>query len=185
VLRASRAPFKTLIGLLLPATALALLILCAPASASTTAASGYPSPLRAVAGEAAQPAEPVSIAINPFDPGRPVPQQFLGLSFEAAALHQLSLYSDRGDLVRLLRSLGPGVLRFGGITADENVAWTDAETPRPAWASSVIDEADLRAIGVLAGRPGALRTARRRTRGRGRSQRPWPLPRGRGDWQRA
>jgi hypothetical protein len=139
---------------LLSAIALALLILCAFASASTAAGDRHPSPLRAVAGEAAQPAEPVSITINPFDPGRPVPQRFLGLSFEAAALHQLSQYSDRGDLVRLLRSLGPGVLRFGGITADENVAWTDAETPRPAWASSVIDEADLRAIGVLARRSG-------------------------------
>ncbi len=30
------------------------------------------------------------------------------------------------------------MLRFGGITADENVGWTDASTPRPAWASSAI-----------------------------------------------
>jgi hypothetical protein len=45
-------------------------------------------------------------------------------------------------------------LRFGGITADENVAWTDAATPRPAWASSAIGPAELRTIGILARRSG-------------------------------
>jgi hypothetical protein len=97
---------------------------------------------------------PVTIAINPFDPGKPVPERFLGLSFEAAALRRLAGYADRGDLVEMLRSLGPGMLRFGGITADENVAWTDAATPKPAWASSTIDAADLHAIGDIARRSG-------------------------------
>jgi hypothetical protein len=97
---------------------------------------------------------PVAVTIDPSAPGAPVPRRFLGLSFEAAALGQLSQYSDRGDLVGLLRSLGPGVLRFGGITADENVAWSDAATPRPAWASSVIGPAQLDALGVLARRSG-------------------------------
>jgi hypothetical protein len=97
---------------------------------------------------------PVAVTIDPFDPGRPVPQRFLGLSFEVAALGQLAEYGDRGNLVGLLRSLGPGMLRFGGITADENVAWTDAATPRPAWASSVIGPAQMRALGVLARRSG-------------------------------
>jgi hypothetical protein len=94
------------------------------------------------------------VTIAPLDPGRPVPQRFLGLSFEAAALGQLAQYARHGNLVGLLRSLGPGMLRFGGITADENVAWTDASTPRPAWASSAIGPAQLRAIGVLARRSG-------------------------------
>jgi hypothetical protein len=97
---------------------------------------------------------PVTVTIDPSAPGPPVPRRFLGLSFEAAALGQLASYSDRGDLVGLLRSLGPGVLRFGGITADENVAWSDAATPRPVWASSVIGPAQLAAIGVLARRSG-------------------------------
>ncbi len=97
---------------------------------------------------------PVTVTIDPFDPGYPVPQRFLGLSFEAAALGQLTRYSERGDLVRLLRSLGPGMLRFGGITADQNVAWTDAATPRPAWASSTIGPEQMRALGVLARRSG-------------------------------
>ena len=105
-------------------------------------------------GATEQSALPVTVTIDALDPGRPVAQRFLGLSFEVAVLRQLSQYTDRGDLVRLLRSLGPGMLRFGGITADENVAWTDAATPRPAWASSTIDAAQLRAIGGLARRSG-------------------------------
>jgi hypothetical protein len=106
-------------------------------------------------GEAGQQvALPVSVAIDQLDPGRPVPQRFLGLSFEMAALGQFARYAGHSDLVSMLRSLGPGVLRFGGITADQNVAWTDASTPRPPWASSTIDAAELRAIGVLARRSG-------------------------------
>ncbi len=97
---------------------------------------------------------PVTVSIDRFDPGLPVPERFLGLSFEAAALGQISQYGYRGDMVQLLRSLGPGLLRFGGITADENVGWTDATTPRPLWASSAIDPAELRALAVLARRSG-------------------------------
>jgi hypothetical protein len=113
-----------------------------------------PRALAAAAHTATAGAVPVSVAIDPLDPGRPVPQRFLGLSFEAAALPQLSQYAHRGNLVGLLRSLGPGMLRFGGITADENVAWTDGATARPAWASIAIDPAEMRAIGVLARRSG-------------------------------
>ncbi len=97
---------------------------------------------------------PVTLTIDPFAPGAAVPARFLGLSFEMAALDQLSRYARRGDLVTLLRSLGPGVLRFGGITADENVAFTDAFAPRPAWASSTFGPEQLRDLGVLARRSG-------------------------------
>jgi hypothetical protein len=100
------------------------------------------------------PGLPIAVTIDPLDPGRPVARRFLGLSFEAAAFGQLAAYAGHGNLVALLRSLGPGMLRFGGVTADENIAWTDAETPRPAWASGVIDAAEMRAIGVLARRSG-------------------------------
>jgi hypothetical protein len=117
--------------------------------------SRFPSPPTTRANDAAgQPVPPITVEIDRLNPGRPVPQQFLGLSFEAVALGQLAQYAHRGTLVALLRSLGPGMLRFGGITADENVAWTDASTPRPAWASSVIGPAQLRALGVIARRSG-------------------------------
>jgi hypothetical protein len=102
----------------------------------------------------AQPPLPVAVTINRLAPGPPVPKEFLGLSFEAAALDQISQYADRGDLVRLLRSLGPGIIRFGGITSDQNIAWTDAATPKPPWASRAIDPAQLQAIGRLSRRSG-------------------------------
>ena len=135
----------------------------------------------APADAAAQPSLPVAVTIDRLDPGPPVPQEFLGLSFEAAALDQIAQYANRGDLVKLLRSLGPGILRFGGITADENVAWTDAVTPRPPWASRTIDAAQLHAHrrarppqrleGAADGRDGPLRTGGRGARGRGRAPR--------------
>ncbi|MGH2904875.1 MAG: hypothetical protein ACRDK7_15035, partial [Solirubrobacteraceae bacterium] len=125
------------------AAAMLMLALCAAALAAPAAGA-------AVAGSQL----PVTVTIDPFAPGPPVPRRFLGLSFEAAALDQLSRYANRGDLVKLLRSVGPGVLRFGGITADENIAWNDAATPRPAWASSTIGPAQLDGIGALARRSG-------------------------------
>lgn len=103
---------------------------------------------------ATQPPLPIAVSIDRLDPGPPVPREFLGLSFEAAALGQIAQYAHRGDLVKLLRSLGPGIIRFGGITADQNVAWTDAATPRPPWASRTINAAQLQAIGALARRSG-------------------------------
>ena len=105
----------------------ALLALSIPVSEAGARTSPSPSRPLAAAGEGSAPAQPplpVSVTVDPFAPGPPVPKRFLGLSFEMAALAQLAQYSERGDLVKLLRSLGPGMLRFGGITADENVAWT-------------------------------------------------------------
>jgi hypothetical protein len=137
-----------------------LLALCVSASAAGAHASAARSPALAaeVGAPTSVPAQPpglpVTVTIDPSAPGPLVPRRFLGLSFEAAALGQLSQYSHRGDLVGLLRSLGPGVLRFGGITADENVAWSDASTPRPAWASSTIGPEQMKALGVLARRSG-------------------------------
>ncbi|MGH2913288.1 MAG: hypothetical protein ACRDJ3_12520, partial [Solirubrobacteraceae bacterium] len=94
------------------------------------------------------------MSINREAPGHPVPERFLGLSFEAAAIKKLAHDGRRGNLVELLRSLGPGMLRFGGVTADEHVAWTDADTPRPEWAQSTIGPSDMSALGVLARRSG-------------------------------
>ena len=118
-------------------------------------ASAHGSPQASVrVGEAAS--APVSVAFGLHRPGPPVPRRFLGLSFEVSSLRQIAAYAARGDLVRLLRSLGPGVLRFGGVSADTRVAWSDRLTPRPPWASSVIEAGDLRRLGRLAARSGWL-----------------------------
>lgn len=99
---------------------------------------------------AAPAARPLAVYVHERDPGAPVPERFLGLSFELASLPQVASYAEGGNLVALLRSLGPGVIRFGGASADTRVAWTDAATPRPAWASSVVTESDLQNLRRLA-----------------------------------
>jgi hypothetical protein len=97
---------------------------------------------------------PVTLAVDAAHPGAVVPPRFLGLSFEAAALGQLSPLGRRGDLVRLLRSVGPGIVRFGGVTADQNVGWSDESTPPPPWAASTIGPAQMQGLGVLTRRSG-------------------------------
>ncbi|HTD58071.1 MAG TPA: hypothetical protein VK672_04190, partial [Solirubrobacteraceae bacterium] len=54
----------------------------------------------------------------------------------------------------MLRSLGPGVLRFGGVSADTEVAWTDAATPLPRWSSKAVDAGEFRDLRKLAARSG-------------------------------
>jgi hypothetical protein len=99
-------------------------------------------------------AAPVSVRIALRHPGRPVPARFLGLSFEATSLPQIATYGTAGNFVGLLRSLGPGMLRFGGVSADTRIAWTDGATPRPAWTSRSLQAGDLRGLGTLASRSG-------------------------------
>ncbi|MCW3025879.1 MAG: Ricin lectin, partial [Solirubrobacterales bacterium] len=94
----------------------------------------------------------VSVSVDAHHRGRRVPRRFLGLSFEASSLAQIATFGGRGNLVSLLRSLGPGMLRFGGVSADTRTAWTDAATPRPAWASGVLVAGDLRRLAALAAR---------------------------------
>jgi hypothetical protein len=138
--------------------AVALLAAYTPALAAPAGAASMGPPLRELAptphATVAQATNPIAVAFNPLEPGRPVAPRFLGLSFEMAALAQLAPDAHRGNLVGLLRSLGPGVLRFGGITADENVGWSDPQTPPPAWATSTIGPTQLDELAQLAKRSG-------------------------------
>jgi hypothetical protein len=61
-------------------------------------------------------APPVSLAasVDIARPGKPVPRDFLGLSFEMSSLAHIARYGVRGNMVALLRALGPGLMRFGG-----------------------------------------------------------------------
>ncbi len=93
---------------------------------------------------------PVSVSIASHPMGPAVPADFMGLSFEVRGLPTIATYASKGDLVALLRSLGPGVMRFGGISADEQAAWVSAGTGKPAWANTAIDEQDLVGLAALA-----------------------------------
>ena len=96
----------------------------------------------------------MSVSYDASEPGPTVPQDFLGLSFEVGSLNRIAAYSSEGDLVAMLRSLGVGVLRFGGVTADEQVAWTDAVSARPPWAWGVLEPGNLTQLGRLAAASG-------------------------------
>ena len=86
---------------------------------------------------------PVSVTVAAAAAGPAVPRGFLGLSFEASATPLLASYSHGGNLAGFMRSLGPGVLRLGGVSADQRVAWVPEGTPRPAWASVGVTPQDL------------------------------------------
>jgi hypothetical protein len=138
------------------ALALLLAALCAVALPFASSASAAPGARPKATRKVASPKPPpsVTVSVDTAHPGPPVPQDFLGLSFEMSSLPQMARYGSRGNLVTLLRSLGPGVLRFGGVSADTRIAWTDARTPRPAWASGVVDADDFRQLAGLAAQSG-------------------------------
>jgi hypothetical protein len=100
-------------------------------------------------GARADPVETVRVTVDPTRKGRVVPPRFIGLSFEASALPALARSSRRANLVTLLRSLGPGMLRFGGASVDAAFS-TDGEAP--AWATTTITPRDLARLGTLARR---------------------------------
>jgi hypothetical protein len=96
----------------------------------------------------------LSVSIDTRHPGARIQREFLGLSFEMSSLRQIARYGGRGNMVALLRSLGPGLLRFGGVSADTEVAWTDAATSLPAWSSKAVGAYEFRDIRKLAARSG-------------------------------
>jgi len=95
----------------------------------------------------------VTVTVDTSHPGAAIPSDFLGLSFEASALPKIASSTRRADLARLLRSLGQGTLRFGGVSADAQVAWSQRR-PLPRWASAAITERDLAGLATLAGQTG-------------------------------
>lgn len=105
-------------------------------------------PLEGTAG-----AETVGVSVDLARNGPVVEERFIGLSFEVAELPVLARNSRRGNLVALLRSLGPGLLRFGGIAADTNTAFS-AHGEAPAWATTRITPHDFVRLRKLALRTG-------------------------------
>jgi hypothetical protein len=85
-------------------------------------------------------------------PGPTIPTDFLGLSFEATSLTTTAIDPvPGGNLVGMLRSMGPGVLRFGGDSLDRDLAWQSQRTQPtllqpakdPDWAKFVLTTGDL------------------------------------------
>jgi hypothetical protein len=129
-------------------------LLATPIQAAALDASAARAPVRAAPGSghrrAAHASPPATISVNPQDAfGAAVPADFLGLSFELSSVPELAGYSSRGDLVSLLRSLGEGVIRLGGISADTETAWLTQAAP-PTWARATIGPEQLAGIASLA-----------------------------------
>lgn len=85
--------------------------------------------------------------------GTASPQNFLGLSFEMRSLPTIAGYATHpadSDFVALLRSLGPGVLRFGGISADTEAAWVGDRGALPRWARVAVTRQDFAQLAELA-----------------------------------
>jgi hypothetical protein len=92
----------------------------------------------------------VTLSIDEARPGPPIPSDFLGLSYEVKDLPLVASLATKGNYVALLRSLGKGALRFGGVTADSQVAWLDpAAKPMPRWATTALVPADLYHLAAL------------------------------------
>ena len=138
-------PARRLSALIAAPAVLTALIAAVVVFASPTLAGARPASTRTV---------PVSVSVDLANAGPAVPPGFLGLSFEASSLGQIAAYAGRGDMVALLRSLGAGVLRFGGVSSDTRVAWSEPKDPPPAWASSVVGDGQMRELGALAGESG-------------------------------
>jgi hypothetical protein len=74
-----------------------------------------------------------------FDPGT------VGLSTETAELKTDHFSAAHYPLVRLMRLLGPSVLRIGGGSVDLSW-WTSSGEPPPPWATNTVTPADLSAL---------------------------------------
>ncbi len=70
------------------------------------------------------------------------------LSLEAAELSTDHLAASHHRLVRLMRLLGPSVLRLGGDSVDSSW-WTSSGEPAPAWATNTVTPAALSALREL------------------------------------
>ncbi|HEX4108838.1 MAG TPA: hypothetical protein VHX88_11925 [Solirubrobacteraceae bacterium] len=121
----------------------ALLLLAALAATARAHRSGSP-PAVSSPGD-----QPVAVSINARRPRPAIPSNFIGLSFEDKSIPTLGALGASGNLVALLRGLGAGVLRLGGVTADTQVAWLGLDPLMPPWAALGLTEADFGPLAAL------------------------------------
>lgn len=100
----------------------------------------------ATAGGAQAATGPVTLTVGTAD-GAALPASYVGFSFEANVLAGTA--AAAGNLQQYLRTLGPGVLRFGGNFVDTTF-WTSTGEKAPSWAVATLTPADLTRLATLA-----------------------------------
>jgi hypothetical protein len=93
----------------------------------------------------AQPLATATLQVDTSSPGKPFRLGAVGLSSEASELATVHLSASHYRLVRLMRLLGPSVLRIGGNSVDTSW-WTSRDEPPPTWATNTVIPADLQAL---------------------------------------
>lgn len=91
-----------------------------------------------------------TLTVDTKHPGNLFDHGAVGLSMDANELGTGHLSAGHPSLVRLMRLLGPSVLRIGGTSVDFSW-WTSSDEPPPSWSTNTVTPADLYALrGLLA-----------------------------------
>src|SRR5256884_389606 len=98
---------------------------------------------------AVQPAS-TTITVNSGS-GATLTDAFTGFSFEANVLAGTA--PSAGNLYQYMKTLGTGVMRFGGNFVDTTF-WTSTGESRPSWAVATLTPADLQRLKTLADNSG-------------------------------
>ena len=88
------------------------------------------------------------LSVDTHRPGNAFDLGAVGLSIEASELRTGHVSADHYRLVRLMRLLGPSVLRIGGNSVDLSWWTSNGELP-PPWATSTVIPSDLYAVAGL------------------------------------
>jgi Glycosyl hydrolase family 79 C-terminal beta domain len=96
-------------------------------------------------GQVASAATAVTVTVHPGN-GATLRDDFIGLSFEKNVLAGTPL--SAGTLYQYMKTLGPGVVRFGGNFVDTTF-WTSTGERAPSWAVATVTPADQARLGTL------------------------------------
>src|SRR3989440_7094797 len=99
---------------------------------------------------AAAPAAAVSVSVG-SSTGTSLGDSFVGFSFEANVLTGTG--PSAGNLYQYMKTLGPGVMRWGGNFVDTTF-WTSKGEQQPSWAVATLTPADLTRLKKLADNSG-------------------------------
>jgi hypothetical protein len=93
-------------------------------------------------------AAPIAVNIDSAHTGAVIASDFLGLSFETSVLGSPAVVQTAPALATLLRNLGAGVMRIGGVSVDRT-QWLGSPEPLAPWSIATITPADLSNLASL------------------------------------